>query len=127
MMGDMTTASSDASAPGEAVAASATRSASVGATASGAELADLLRRSSRGDEIAFAALYDATARRLVGLVLCSVRDHAMSEDDTAEVCLVLGRLCPRFGLERGSAISWLMPIAHRTPVERGRASEASRR
>jgi RNA polymerase sigma-70 factor (ECF subfamily) len=127
MMGDMTTASSDASAPGEAVAASATRSASAGATASGAELADLLRRSSRGDELAFAALYDATARRLFGLVLRIVRDHAMSEEVTQEVYLDVWRQCSRFDPERGSAMSWLMTIAHRTAVDRVRSSEASRR
>ena len=125
MMGDMTAASSDASAPGEAAAPSATRSA--GAQASGAELADLLRRSSRGDEVAFAALYDATARRLFGLVLRVVRDHAMSEEVTQEVYLDVWRQCSRFDPERGSAMSWLMTIAHRTAVDRVRSSEASRR
>ena len=127
MMGDMTAASPDASAPGEAAASSATRAASAGATASGAELADLLRRSSRGDELAFAALYDATARRLFGLVLRVVRDHAMSEEVTQEVYLDVWRHCSRFDPERGSAMSWLMTIAHRTAVDRVRASEASRR
>ena len=127
MMGDMTAASPDASAPGEAAASSATRAASAGATASGAELADLLRRSSRGDELAFAALYDATARRLFGLVLRIVRDHAMSEEVTQEVYLDVWRHCARFDPQRGSAISWLMTIAHRTAVDRVRASEASRR
>ena len=119
MMGDMPAASSGAPASGEAAAS--------GALATGAELADLLRRSSRGDELAFAALYDATARRLFGLVLRIVRDHAMSEEVTQEVYLDVWRHCTRFDPERGSAISWLMTIAHRTAVDRVRASEASRR
>jgi len=119
MMGDMPAASSGAPASGEAAAS--------GALATGAELADLLRRSALGDETAFAALYDATSRRLFGLVLRIVRDHAMSEEVTQEVYLDVWRHCTRFDPERGSAISWLMTIAHRTAVDRVRASEASRR
>ena len=91
------------------------------------DLADLLRRSSRGDEAAFAALYDATSRRLFGLVLRVVRDHAMSEEVTQEVYLDVWRQSARFDAQRGSALSWLMTIAHRTAVDRVRSSEASRR
>jgi len=119
MMGDMPAASSGAPASGEAAAS--------GALVTGAELAELLRRSALGDETAFAALYDATSRRLFGLVLRIVRDHAMSEEVTQEVYLDVWRHCTRFDPERGSAISWLMTIAHRTAVDRVRASEASRR
>ena len=119
MMGDMPAASSGAPASGEAAAS--------GALATGAELADLLRRSALGDETAFAALYDATSRRLFGLVLRVVRDHAMSEEVTQEAYLDVWRHCTRFDPDRGSAISWLMTIAHRTAVDRVRASEASRR
>ena len=119
MMGDMRAASSGAPASGEAAAS--------GALATGAELAELLRRSALGDETAFAALYDATSRRLFGLVLRIVRDHAMSEEVTQEVYLDVWRHGTSFDLKRGSAISWLMTIAHRTAVDRVRASEASRR
>jgi len=122
----MPAASSGATASGEAAASTAAAS-TAGASATGAELADLLRRSARGDETAFAALYDATSRRLFGLVLRVVRDHAMSEEVTQEVYLDVWRHCARFDPQRGSAISWLMTIAHRTAVDRVRASEASRR
>ena len=116
-MSDMTAASRDAAASGEAAAASLTAP----------DLADLLRRSARGDEASFAALYDATSRRLFGLVLRVVRDHAMSEEVTQEVYLDVWRQCARFDASRGSALSWLMTIAHRTAVDRVRSSEASRR
>ena len=117
MMGDMTAGSSGASASGEAAAA----------TRTGPDLAVLLRRSARGDEAAFADLYDATSRRLFGLVLRIVRDHAMSEEVTQEVYLDVWRQSSRFDPDRGSALSWLMTIAHRTAVDKVRASEASRR
>ncbi|HSO65379.1 MAG TPA: ECF RNA polymerase sigma factor SigK [Ornithinibacter sp.] len=113
----MTAASSGAPASGGAAAAVVT----------GADLAELLRRSARGDEAAFADLYDVTSRRLFGLVLRIVRDHAMSEEVTQEVYLDVWRQSSRFDPERGSAMSWLMTIAHRTAVDKVRASEASRR
>ncbi len=98
-----------------------------GAAASAADLAELLRRSARGDENAFAELYDATSRRLYGLVLRIVRDPAMSEEVTQEVYLDVWRTSARFDAARGSALSWLMTIAHRAAVDRVRSSEASRR
>ena len=126
MMGDMTASFPGASAPGEE-AASLAATAAGAATASGQVLADLLRRCSRGDEVAFAELYDATSRRLFGLVLRIVRDHAMSEEVTQEVYLDVWRTSARFDPSRGSALSWLMTIAHRTAVDRVRSSESSRR
>jgi len=116
MMDDMTAAS-----PGPRT------SASGGAAASAADLAELLRRSARGDEAAFAELYDATSRRVYGLVLRIVRDPAMSEEVTQEVYLDVWRTSARFDSARGSALSWLMTIAHRAAVDRVRSSEASRR
>jgi RNA polymerase sigma-70 factor (ECF subfamily) len=118
MMTDMTAAPPDQGSP---------RTGGAAAVTTGADLAELLRQSARGDEAAFAQLYDATSRRLFGLVLRVVRDHAMSEEVTQEVYLDVWRQCARFDSDRGSAISWLMTIAHRAAVDRVRSSEASRR
>lgn len=98
-----------------------------GAATPAEELAQLLRRCARGDEESFAALYDATSRRIFGLVLRIVRDHAMSEEVTQEVYLDVWRTSSRFDPSKGSALSWLMTIAHRTAVDKVRSSEASRR
>jgi RNA polymerase sigma-70 factor (ECF subfamily) len=45
-------------------------------------LGELLRRASRGDQGAFAELYDATSRRAFGLALRVVRDPAQAEEVT---------------------------------------------
>jgi RNA polymerase sigma-70 factor (ECF subfamily) len=87
-------------------------------------LAALLRQSARGDEQAFAALYDATAARVHGLVLRVIRDPAQAEEVTQEVFLQVWRTASRFDEERGSALSWLMTLAHRRAVDRVRAAEA---
>ena len=125
MMGDMTASSSGTSVPGEGALPHPDATASTTATASGQALAELLRRCARGDEAAFAELYDATSRRLFGLVLRIVRDHAMSEEVTQEVYLDIWRTSARFDPSRGSALSWMMTIAHRTAVDRVRSSEAA--
>lgn len=94
--------------------------------ASGPDLAELLRRSARGDEAAFATLYDATSSRLHGLVLRVVRDPAQAEEVTQEAFLDIWRTAARFDPARGSALSWLMTIGHRKAVDRVRSAESSR-
>lgn len=91
------------------------------------DLAELLRLSARGDEQAFARLYDATAPRVHGLVLRVVRDPAQAEEVTQEVYLDIWRTAARFDPARGSAFAWLMTIGHRKAVDRVRAAEASSR
>jgi RNA polymerase sigma-70 factor (ECF subfamily) len=91
------------------------------------DLAELLRRSARGDESAFAALYDATAPRVHGLVLRVVRDPAQAEEVSQEAYLEIWRTASRFDASRGNALSWLMTIAHRKSVDRVRSAEAATR
>ena len=93
----------------------------------GGDLGDLLRASARGDEQAFARLYDATAARAYGLVLRVVRDPAQAEEVTQEVFLEIWRTASRFDPARGSAVSWVLTIAHRKAVDRVRSAEAASR
>lgn len=90
-------------------------------------LEDLLRASARGDEAAFARLYDATASRLFGLVLRVVRNRAHAEEVTQEVYLDVWRHCASFDPAKGSGISWMMTVAHRRAVDRVRVAEAAGR
>ncbi len=91
------------------------------------DLISLLRGSSRGDQVAFARLYDATAARVHGLVLRVVRDPAQAEEVTQEAFLEIWRTASRFDPDRGSALSWLLTIGHRKAVDRVRSAEASSR
>src|SRR6476646_7692248 len=92
-----------------------------------AELAELLRACSRGDEEAFANLYDATSSRVFGLVLRVVRDRAQAEEVTQDVFLEIWRSSARYDQARGSALGWMLTIAHRKAVDRVRSAEASTR
>jgi RNA polymerase sigma-70 factor, ECF subfamily len=93
----------------------------------GAPVAELLRRCARGDEESFATLYDLTARRVHGLVLRVVRDPAQAEEVTQEVYLQAWRTASRYDEQKGSALSWLMTLAHRRAVDRVRAAESASR
>jgi len=91
------------------------------------DLAELLRRSSRGDEAAFADLYDATSRRVFGMALRVVRDPAQAEEVTQEAFLEIWRTSARFDQARGSALAWMLTIVHRKSVDRVRSAEAATR
>lgn len=110
--------------PGPAAPAGGTESA--GPTEP-ADLAGLIRRCARGDEDAFATLYDATSPRVYGLALRVVRNPAHAEEVTQETYLEIWRHSARFDAGRGSALSWLLTLTHRRAVDRVRSVEAATR
>jgi RNA polymerase sigma-70 factor (ECF subfamily) len=107
--------------------ASSVNASSLHASSVNTELASLIKASSLGDEAAFAKLYDATAARLFGLVLRTVRDRTQAEEVTQDAYLDIWRNSSRFDPDLGSALSWLMTIGHRKAVDRVRTAEATRR
>ncbi|MCY7395573.1 MAG: ECF RNA polymerase sigma factor SigK [Nocardioides sp.] len=96
--------------------------------ASGAlDLAELLRRSGRGDREAFAVLYDAVSARVLGLAVRVVRDPAQAEEVAQEAFMEIWKTSARFDADRGSPLGWMLTIAHRKSVDRVRSAEASTR
>jgi RNA polymerase sigma-70 factor (ECF subfamily) len=93
----------------------------------GGDLAELLKRSGRGDEAAFAQLYDATSARAYGLAVRVVRDPSQAEEVTQEAFLEIWRTASRFDAGKGSAVSWVLTLVHRKAVDRVRSAEASTR
>ena len=89
-------------------------------------LGPLLSRAGRGDQSAFAELYDALAPLLHGVVLKVVRDPAQSEEVTQEAFIELWRLAPRFDDSRGSVRAWAATLAHRRAIDRVRSEQSGR-
>ena len=87
-----------------------------------ADLAELLGQVARGDESAFEAAYEQIARPVYGLVRKVVRDPAQTEEVAQEVLLEIWRTATRFDASRGSAMAWVVTIAHRRAIDRIRAS-----
>jgi RNA polymerase sigma-70 factor (ECF subfamily) len=85
---------------------------------------ELLRLVARGDERAFAALYDSLAPRVFGLARRVLRDAAQAEEVAQEALVEVWRTAARFDSSRGSATSWVLTITHRRAVDRVRAAQA---
>lgn len=89
------------------------------------DLAELLARSARGDQQAFADLYDRTSARIYGMVLRVMRDAAQAAEVTQDVYLEIWRQSARFDASRSGVMPWLLMIAHRRAVDRVRAAQSS--
>ena len=89
-------------------------------------LASVLTRCGRGDQAAFASLYDQLAPYVYGVVLRVVRDRSHAEEVTQEVFVELWRIAPRFDGERGSVKAWSATVAHRRAVDRVRSEQSAR-
>jgi len=88
-------------------------------------LEDLLSRTSRGDQAAFEQLYRLVASPVLGIVRRVLRDPAQSEEVTQEVLVDVWRTASRFDESRGSAMSWVMTMAHRRAVDRVRSEQSA--
>ena len=89
------------------------------------DLNDLLVRVGRGDEVAFAAIYDALGSSVFGLARRVIRDPARAEEIAQEVFIQVWQSAARFDPQRGQAKSWLLTLAHRRAVDAVRHDQAA--
>ncbi|MGW0294231.1 sigma-70 family RNA polymerase sigma factor [Streptomyces tuirus] len=89
------------------------------------EADELLLLVAGGDQKAFEELYAVVSGPVFGLVRRVVRDPAQSEEVAQEVLLELWRSAARFDPGRGTAMSWILTLAHRRAVDRVRSARAA--
>ncbi|WP_406289172.1 sigma-70 family RNA polymerase sigma factor [Streptomyces sp. NBC_00209] len=96
-----------------------------GMASAGPDLQELMGQVARGDQDAFAQVYDAVSGPVLGLVRNVLRDPAQSEEVAQEVLVEVWRTASRFQAARGSAMNWVLTLAHRRAVDRVRSAQAS--
>ncbi|MGQ5640078.1 MULTISPECIES: sigma-70 family RNA polymerase sigma factor [unclassified Streptomyces] len=93
--------------------------------AAGERADELLVLVAGGDQRAFEDLYALVSGPVYGLVRRVVRDPAQSEEVAQEVLLETWRQAARYDPGRGSALSWILTLAHRRAVDRVRSARAA--
>ena len=77
-----------------------------------------------GDRDAFTSLYDATAARVFGLTRTVLRNDSLAQEVTQDVFLEVWQQAGRFDSSKGSALSWVMTLAHSRAVDKVRHHQA---
>ena len=85
----------------------------------------LLERVAKGDEQAFAELYDAVAPTVFGLARRILRQAEHAEEVAQEVLLQVWQQASRFDAGRGTGMSWILTMTHRRAVDRVRSAQAA--
>jgi RNA polymerase sigma-70 factor (ECF subfamily) len=116
-----------------ASASPATRSSAAGSTVPGPpggtrdEDHQLVSRIAKGDQAAFATLFDRFGSAALGLAVKVCRDRALAEDVVQEAFLSLWQKSRNFDPARGSVSSYVMGAVHNKAVDAIRHEESLRR
>lgn len=86
----------------------------------------LMLQVQRGDQVAFAALYDSLSSLVFGVVKRVVRDSSMSDEVTQEVFVEVWRTAARYDPARASVSTWVVTMARRRAVDRVRREQSQR-
>jgi RNA polymerase sigma-70 factor (ECF subfamily) len=89
----------------------------------GGSLEALLEATSRGNHAAFRSLYEATAPKLLGVVLRIIRNRQVAEEVLQETFVKIWQNAERFSPEVGLPMAWLSAIARNRAIDRIRAEK----
>jgi RNA polymerase sigma factor (sigma-70 family) len=82
------------------------------------DLNGLLIRAGRGDQQAFAALYQRTSSKLFGACLRMRRERSEAEEVLQETYIVVWRRAASFDAGKASAITWLVTLTRDKAIDR---------
>ena len=82
------------------------------------ELNQLLRRTGREDQQAFAELYRRTSSKLFGVCLRMLHDRSEAEEVLQETYATVWRRASSFDAARASAITWLVTLSRNKAIDR---------
>jgi RNA polymerase sigma-70 factor, ECF subfamily len=90
-------------------------------------LAGLVARIARGDQRAFAQLYDATAARVYARSYAVLRNHSLTCEAVQETYLDVWKHIAEFDGRLGAVAPWITTIARRRAIDCVRHQEATER
>jgi RNA polymerase sigma factor (sigma-70 family) len=91
-----------------------------------ADLARLIRAVAGGDRAALRGLYEATAPKLLGILLRILRDQGAAEDALQEVFVRVWQRADSYDPGSGAAFAWLAAIARHRAIDGVRQRKAAR-
>ena len=89
--------------------------------------ARLLTRTAKGDEAAFAELYDRMAPGLYSMAVAMSRDQAEAEDIVQETCHQIWRKAATYDATRSSAFTWAVMLLRHKAIDRLRVRQRLQR
>jgi RNA polymerase sigma-70 factor (ECF subfamily) len=110
----------------KSVAQTLSSSDSAPAAASSAHISVLIGRVAKQDRAAFAQLYEATAPKLLGIVLRILKDRPWADDVIQEAYLKVWQRAALFDSAKASPITWLVSVARNKAIDELRKHPAGR-
>lgn len=90
------------------------------------DLARLIEAVAGGDRAALRALYDATAPKLLGIIVRILRDRSAAEDALQEVFVRVWQRAGSYEPRAGAPLAWLVAIARHRAIDLLREEKATR-
>lgn len=85
------------------------------------EVEALIARIARGDQAAFAALYDVTSGKLLGICVRVLDERSAAEEAMQEAYVKVWNHAHRYRVTGHSPMTWLITIARNAAIDRLRA------
>jgi RNA polymerase sigma factor (sigma-70 family) len=90
------------------------------------DLGTLMFRVAMRDQAAFKALYDATVRCLLAIILRMLHERAWSEEVLQEVYVNIWNAAPNYSAVKSRPMTWLMAIARNKAMDALRSTRIER-
>lgn len=81
------------------------------------QLADWLSAAGRGDEKAFAQLYERSSSKLFGVCLRMLHQRNQAEDILQEAFVTIWNRASRFDPDRASAMTWMITVTRNKAID----------